>query len=97
MLMSRRTAQRRTRKICRILRSFVTDTDGNEKADELGKAGAMLDEGYMAEARSETMQQERERSVCREREVWRALVASRSLYHALLFAFDQMSSWYSAA
>ena len=27
-------------------------------ADELAKAGAMLDEGFMAEARAETMQQE---------------------------------------
>ena len=35
-------------------------TDGNEKADELAKVGAMLDEGYMAEARAPTMQQERE-------------------------------------
>ena len=35
-------------------------TDGNEKADELAKAGAMLDEGFMAEARAETVQQERE-------------------------------------
>ena len=35
-------------------------TEGNEKADELGKAGALLDEGFMAEARAETMQQERE-------------------------------------
>ena len=35
-------------------------TAGNEKADELAKAGAMLDEGFMAEARAETMQQERE-------------------------------------
>ena len=40
-------------------------TEGNEKADELAKAGAMLDEGFMAEARAETMQQERERGgVC---------------------------------
>ena len=31
-----------------------------EKADELAKAGAMLDEGFMAEARAETMNQERE-------------------------------------
>ena len=31
-----------------------------EKADELAKAGAMLDEGFMAEATAETMQQERE-------------------------------------
>ena len=35
-------------------------TKGNEKADELAKAGAMLDEGFMAEARAKTMQQERE-------------------------------------
>ena len=40
------------------LEMFVTE--GNEKADELAKAGAMLDEGIMAEARAETMQQERE-------------------------------------
>ena len=38
-------------------------TDGNEKADELADAGAMLDEGFMAEARAETVQQERE-EVC---------------------------------
>ena len=35
-------------------------TEGNEKADELGNAGAMLDEGFMAEVRAETMKQERE-------------------------------------
>ena len=34
-------------------------TEGNEKAVELAKAGAMLDEGFMAEATAETMQQER--------------------------------------
>ena len=33
---------------------------GNEKADELVKAGAMMDEGFLAEARAETMKQERE-------------------------------------
>ena len=38
-------------------------TEGNEKADELAKGGALLDEGFMAEARAETMQQERE-EVC---------------------------------
>ena len=43
--MSRRTAQRRTRKICRTLRSLFV-TEGNEKADELAKAGAILDEGF---------------------------------------------------
>ena len=36
-------------------------TEGNEKADELAKAGARLDESFMAEARAETMKQERER------------------------------------
>ena len=40
------------------LERFVTE--GNEKAYELAKAGAMLDEGFMAEARAETMRQERE-------------------------------------
>ena len=32
-------------------------TEGNEKADQLAKAGAMLDEGLMTEARAETMLQ----------------------------------------
>ena len=39
------------------LESFVTE--GNEKADGLAKGGAMLDEGFMAEARAETVKQER--------------------------------------
>ena len=34
-------------------------TEGNEKADDLAKAGATMDEGFMAEARAGTMQQER--------------------------------------
>ena len=34
-------------------------TEGNEKADDLAKAGAMLDEGFMAEAGAKTVQQER--------------------------------------
>ena len=34
--------------------------EGNEKADELAKKGAMLDEGFVAEARAKTMEQERE-------------------------------------
>ena len=34
--------------------------EGNEKADELAKAGAMMDEGFMAEARAETVKQETE-------------------------------------
>ena len=36
-------------------------TEGNEKADDLANAGAILDEGFVAEARAKTMQQERER------------------------------------
>ena len=35
-------------------------TDGNEKADELAKAGASWDEGLMSETRGKTVQQERE-------------------------------------
>ena len=35
-------------------------TDGNEKADELAKAGAMLDDGFMAQVRANTLQLERE-------------------------------------
>ena len=35
-------------------------TVGNVKADELAKAGAMLDEGFMAQTRAKTVQQERE-------------------------------------
>ena len=34
-------------------------TEGNEKADELAKEGAMLDEGCTAEARAKTVQQDR--------------------------------------
>ena len=36
------------------------DTEGNEKADELAKAGSMMDEGFMAEVTAKTVQQERE-------------------------------------
>ena len=36
-------------------------TDGNETADDLAKAGAVLDEGFMAETRAKTVQQEREK------------------------------------
>ena len=48
------------------LEKFITY--GNGKADELAKAGAMLDEGFMAEARANTAQQERERE--RRSTVW---------------------------
>ena len=36
-------------------------TEGNEKADELAKGGALLDKEFLKEARAETMQQEREK------------------------------------
>ena len=41
-----------------MFEKFVTEV--NETADDLAKAGAILDEGFMAEARVERMQQERE-------------------------------------
>ena len=34
--------------------------EGDEKADDLAKTGAVLDERFMADARARTMQQERE-------------------------------------
>ena len=37
--------------------------EGNEKADELAKAGAVLDECFVAEARAESVKQEREEEV----------------------------------
>ena len=39
-------------------KNFVTDD--NEKADELAKAGAIVDEVFMVETSAKTMQQERE-------------------------------------
>ena len=60
--MSRRTVQRRIRKIgVSHFEKFVTGC--NEKADELAKAGEMLYEGLMAEARAKTEKQERERKM----------------------------------
>ena len=52
-------------------------TEGNEKVDELAKVGAMLDEGFMAEVRAKTVQQERE-------EVHAALQCAAS-FHCLVF------------
>ena len=54
--MSRRTAQRRKKEMSHFDR-FVTE--GNEKADELTKEGAMMDGCYMAEVRAKKVQQER--------------------------------------
>ena len=53
------------------LEKFVTE--GNEKVDELTKAGAMLDEEFMAEVRAKTVQQVRE-------EVYAALQYAASLH-----------------
>ena len=72
--MSRHTARRKTRKRCRALKKFVTG--GNEKADELAKELAMLDKGFMTEARAKTMQLERE-------EVYAALQYAAS-FHCLV-------------
>ena len=55
-------------------RSFVTD--GSEKADELAKAGAMLDEGFTAQTRAKTVQQGR-------KEVYAALQYAAS-FHCLV-------------
>ena len=41
-----------------LFEKFITE--GNEKAEELAKEGAMMDEGFMTEARASTTQQERE-------------------------------------
>ena len=60
--MSRRTAQKKDKKEMSNFEKFVTEF--NEKADELAKVGATLDEGLMAEIRAKTFQQERERGAC---------------------------------
>ena len=49
------------KKICHLLKNI---TEGNEKADELAKAGAMLDEGFMAQARVKHGPAGKRRSVC---------------------------------
>ena len=48
-------------------------TEGNEKADELAKEGAMLDEGFLAEARGKAVQQER-------KDVYAALQSAASIH-----------------
>ena len=67
----------RTKKEKKEMSCFETFvTEGNEKANELAKGGAMLDKGFMAEARAKTMQQERE-------EVYAALQYAAS-FHCLV-------------
>ena len=56
--------------------------DDNEMADELAKAGAMLDEGFMAEVRSKTFQQERG-------EVYAALQYAAS-FHCLVEEWERL-------
>ena len=63
----------RTMKDMSQFEQFVTD--GNAKADELAMARAMLDEGFMAEPRAKTIQQ--------QREVYAALQHSAS-FHCLV-------------
>ena len=58
--MSRRTAQRKTRKIVAFREVHHRR---KREADELAKTGVILDEGFMAEARAKTVQQEREEEV----------------------------------
>ena len=53
-------AHRTKKEIETVTKFEMFVTEGNERADELAKAGAMLDEGFMAEARADTMKQERE-------------------------------------
>ena len=65
--------KKRKRNRCRTLKGL---SPGNEKADELAKAGEMLVEGFMAEARAEAMQQEME-------EVYAALQYAAS-FHCLV-------------
>ena len=72
--MSRRNAERKDKGDMSQFEKFVTD--GNEKADGLAKAGAMLYEGSMAETRAKTAQQERE-------EVYAALQYAAS-FHCLV-------------
>ena len=55
-------------------------TEGNEKAGELAKAGAMLDEGFVAEARAETLKKERER----EREKVYVALQYAASFHCLV-------------
>ena len=70
-------SRRRTEKDKKDVTHFEKfGTDGNEKADELAKARAMMDEGLMAQTRAKTVQQERE-------EVYAALQYAAS-FHCLV-------------
>ena len=58
---SKRTAQRTKNEMLQLEKLV---TEGNEKGDELAEAGAMLDQGFVAEARAKIVQQEREKKCC---------------------------------
>ena len=61
--MSRRTPHRTQKDVKKMSQFERCVAEGNEKADELAKENAMLDEGFMAETRAKTVQQEREGDV----------------------------------
>ena len=65
------TSHEERKERCVAFEKFITEC--NEKADELAKEGALLDKGFMAEARTETVQQERE-------EVYAALQCAASVH-----------------
>ena len=71
-----RVKAHRTKKDGKVMSHFEKSvTEGNEKADAWAKEGAMLGEGFMAEARAKTVQQEKE-------EVYTALQYAAS-FHCL--------------
>ena len=71
----------------KTIERFVTE--GSEKADDLAKAGAMLDEGFMAEVRAVTMKQERG-------EVYVALQYAAS-FHCLVERMKHRTEWCAEA
>ena len=52
----RHTVGSRARQSVSLKKGDATNTEGNEKADESAKEGAMLDEGAMAQIRVSTVQ-----------------------------------------
>ena len=73
-------SRHRTKKDKEVMSHFEKFvTEGKEKADELAKEGAMLDDGFIAETRARTVQQERE-------EVYAALQYAAS-FHCLVKAW----------
>ena len=52
----RHTVGSRARQSVSLKKGDATNTEGNEKADESAKEGAMLDEGVLAQIRVSTVQ-----------------------------------------